>query len=137
MIDSEVPATFDARIRAYLLLKRHGQELCKRSKPKCEICRVRAVCAFVKKAIGHEWLLLGHPSTILGSRPGSPPRSGSRILVDEVIEEIIQRLGERGVGENGVFQEGVGQISHHRELNLRHDLAAFDAEDSGTQNLTR
>ena len=48
MIDSEVPATFDARIRAYLLLKRHGQELCKRTKPKCEICPVRAVCAFVK-----------------------------------------------------------------------------------------
>lgn len=48
MIDSEVPATFDARIRAYLLLKRHGQEVCKRTKPKCEICPVRAVCAFVK-----------------------------------------------------------------------------------------
>jgi endonuclease-3 len=48
MIDSEVPATFDARIRAYLLLKRHGQELCKRTKPKCEICPIRAECAFVK-----------------------------------------------------------------------------------------
>ena len=48
MIDSEVQATFDARIRAYLLLKRHGQELCKRTKPKCEICPLRAVCAFVK-----------------------------------------------------------------------------------------
>ena len=48
IIDSEVPATFDTRIRAYLLLKRHGQELCKRTKPKCEICPVRAVCAFVK-----------------------------------------------------------------------------------------
>ena len=48
MIDSEVPATCDARIRAYLLLKRHGQELCKRTKPKCEICPVRAVCAFEK-----------------------------------------------------------------------------------------
>lgn len=48
MIDSEVPATFDARIRAYLLLKRHGQELCKRTNPSCEKCPVRAVCAFVK-----------------------------------------------------------------------------------------
>ena len=48
MINSEVPATFEARIRAYLLLKRHGQELCKRTKPKCEICPVRGVCAFVK-----------------------------------------------------------------------------------------
>ena len=48
MIDSEVPATFDARIRAYLLLKRHGQKLCKRTNPRCEICPVRAACAFVK-----------------------------------------------------------------------------------------
>ena len=48
IIDSEVPATFDTRIRAYLLLKRHGQELCKRTKPKCEMCPVRAACVFVK-----------------------------------------------------------------------------------------
>jgi len=47
MIDSEIPATFDARIRAYLLLKRHGQELCKRTNPKCDECPVRAACAFV------------------------------------------------------------------------------------------
>lgn len=48
MIEAEVPATFDARIRSYLLLKRHGQELCKRTHPKCNECPVRAVCAFVK-----------------------------------------------------------------------------------------
>jgi endonuclease-3 len=48
MIDSEVPATFDARTRAYLLLKRHGQELCKRTNPKCKECPVRTACAFVK-----------------------------------------------------------------------------------------
>jgi endonuclease-3 len=47
VIDAEVPATFDARIRSYLLLKRHGQELCKRTNPKCNECPVRAVCAFV------------------------------------------------------------------------------------------
>jgi len=32
---AEVPETFDARTRVYLLLKRHGQEICKRTKPKC------------------------------------------------------------------------------------------------------
>lgn len=48
VIDVEVPATIDARIRAYLLLKCHGQELCKRTKPKCNECPLRAVCAFVK-----------------------------------------------------------------------------------------
>src|SRR5947199_4396891 len=34
-IESDVPEKFDARMRAYLLLKRHGKELCKRTKPKC------------------------------------------------------------------------------------------------------
>jgi endonuclease III len=47
MIDSEITATFDARQRAYMLLKRHGQELCKRTHPKCEKCPVRESCAFV------------------------------------------------------------------------------------------
>lgn len=42
----EVPEKFDARTRAYLLLKPHGQELCKRTKPKCEQCPIRDSCAF-------------------------------------------------------------------------------------------
>jgi len=45
-IATEVAETFDARTRAYLLLKRHGQELCKRTNPKCEPCPLRADCAF-------------------------------------------------------------------------------------------
>jgi len=45
-IAEEVPEKFDARIRAYLLLKRHGQELCKSKNPKCEQCPVRSYCAF-------------------------------------------------------------------------------------------
>jgi endonuclease-3 len=45
-IEAAVPAKFDARTRAYLLLKRHGQELCKRAKPKCEQCPVSSVCAY-------------------------------------------------------------------------------------------
>ncbi len=44
-IAAEVPEKFDARTRAYLLLKRHGQEICKR-KPKCEQCPVSSFCAF-------------------------------------------------------------------------------------------
>lgn len=43
-----LPASFAARIRAYLLLARHGRELCKRSKPLCERCPLRARCAFAK-----------------------------------------------------------------------------------------
>jgi endonuclease III len=45
MIEAEVPPTFDAHTRAYLLLKCHGQQLCKRSNPKCTACPVRASCA--------------------------------------------------------------------------------------------
>jgi endonuclease-3 len=45
-IEAEVPKTLDARMRAYLLLKRHGQELCKRTRPKCAQCPVSASCAF-------------------------------------------------------------------------------------------
>jgi endonuclease III len=45
-IAAEVPEKFDARARAYLLLKRHGQEVCKRTKPKCSHCPVNSSCAF-------------------------------------------------------------------------------------------
>ena len=43
-----VPETLAARTRAYLLLKRHGQETCKRSRPKCDKCPIRSNCAYVR-----------------------------------------------------------------------------------------
>jgi endonuclease III len=46
VIASELPETFDARTRAYLLLKRHGQQLCKRTNPKCPECPLRQHCAY-------------------------------------------------------------------------------------------
>jgi len=46
LIAAEVPEKFDARTRAYLLLKRHGQEVCKSSKPRCEACPLSGRCAF-------------------------------------------------------------------------------------------
>ena len=45
-IETEIPANFDARTRAYLLLKRHGQNLCKLRNPKCDQCPVTSSCAF-------------------------------------------------------------------------------------------
>ena len=45
-----LPATFDARIRAYLLIDRHGHELCKRSKPLCQRCPLQSQCAFANAA---------------------------------------------------------------------------------------
>lgn len=45
-IEAEIPAKIEARTRAYLLLKHHGQTLCKRTKPKCEQCPVKEHCSF-------------------------------------------------------------------------------------------
>lgn len=47
-IETEIPASLEARQRAYLLLKRHGQEICKRSAPMCSVCPVKRSCAFAK-----------------------------------------------------------------------------------------
>lgn len=41
-----LPESIAARTRAFLLLKRHGQDPCKRAKPKCGECPVRDSCAF-------------------------------------------------------------------------------------------
>ena len=46
VLAAELPEKFDARTRAYLLLKTHGQETCKRTNPKCEACPVNSRCAF-------------------------------------------------------------------------------------------
>ena len=46
LIEDEIPEQFHARQRAYLLLKQHGQTICKRSKPKCEECPVSSNCAY-------------------------------------------------------------------------------------------
>jgi len=48
ILGSELPETFEGRQRAYLLLKKHGQEICKRSKPKCEVCPLTARCAYIQ-----------------------------------------------------------------------------------------
>lgn len=45
-IEAETPGKLSARTRAYLLLKRHGQELCKRSNPRCDECPINSCCAF-------------------------------------------------------------------------------------------
>jgi len=47
LIAAAVPETREARTRAYLLLKQHGQTLCKGEKPKCEQCPIASSCAYV------------------------------------------------------------------------------------------
>lgn len=49
LIEQEVPARFEARQRAYLLLKIHGKAVCK-AKPKCDQCPVRSACAYAAGA---------------------------------------------------------------------------------------
>lgn len=49
ILDSGLPQTFEVRQRAYLLLKKHGQEICKRSKPKCEVCPLTEHCAYLQR----------------------------------------------------------------------------------------
>lgn len=49
-IAAEVPEKLDDRMRAYLLLKRHGQQTCKRTKPKCQECAIRSKCKYFAKS---------------------------------------------------------------------------------------
>jgi endonuclease III len=46
LIEAEVKPAIEARQRAYLLLKRQGQEICKRTKTKCELCPVSRACRY-------------------------------------------------------------------------------------------
>ena len=43
-IEAEIPKNFDARTRAYLLVKRHGQTVCKRSNPECALSHQLFLC---------------------------------------------------------------------------------------------
>jgi len=36
-------------VAAHTLLRRHGQEICKRSEPRCELCPLRSVCSWYRR----------------------------------------------------------------------------------------
>jgi endonuclease III len=42
--------TASRRLEAADLLRRHGQEICRRSAPRCEVCPIRDRCAFFARA---------------------------------------------------------------------------------------
>jgi endonuclease III len=48
-IHGQLPRDYDSLIRAHQLLRQHGQELCKRSKPRCSECPVREYCNYGRK----------------------------------------------------------------------------------------
>jgi len=43
-VEAELPADFAGLIAAHQLLRRHGQELCKRAAPRCYACPLSAGC---------------------------------------------------------------------------------------------
>src|SRR5437762_8601873 len=45
-IATEITDDYDWLIRAHLLLRQHGKELCKTSRPLCERCPVRKSCYY-------------------------------------------------------------------------------------------
>ena len=45
---AEVPDDRGALLRAYLLLKRHGQDCCKRARPRCDECPVTSDCPYFR-----------------------------------------------------------------------------------------
>ena len=70
-IAAEVAERCEARMRAYLLLKRLGHEVCKQSRPLCEHCPVASRCAYYCK--------LQRAANCSGAGPRSrrsPSRSG-------------------------------------------------------------
>ena len=48
-IHGQLPRDYDSLIRAHQFLRQHGQELCKRSKPRCTECPVRDSCNYGRK----------------------------------------------------------------------------------------
>jgi len=50
-VEPESKKDFDWLIEAHQLLRRHGQELCKRSEPHCVECPLKLVCRFYKESV--------------------------------------------------------------------------------------
>lgn len=46
VLHDALPETCEARIRAYLLIKRHAAETCKLAHPRCDQCPVASLCPF-------------------------------------------------------------------------------------------
>ena len=53
-VADELPADYSGLIEAHLLLRRHGQELCKRSAPACEKCPLASECKYHQSGSG-QW----------------------------------------------------------------------------------
>ncbi|HVO81956.1 MAG TPA: hypothetical protein VMT28_14565 [Terriglobales bacterium] len=45
-LKNQLPSDYDSLIAAHQLLRQHGQELCKRSRPLCEACPLQSTCPY-------------------------------------------------------------------------------------------
>ena len=45
----QLPRDYESLIRAHQLLRQHGQELCKRSKPRCDECPIKGACHYGRR----------------------------------------------------------------------------------------
>ena len=52
-VDEEIDRSFERLIATHQLLRRHGQELCKTSQPKCKQCPLTHSCRFFKENPGN------------------------------------------------------------------------------------
>jgi endonuclease-3 len=50
-IESDLPKDFDSLIELYLLLRTHGQKICRRSNPQCSECPLRLNCLHFASAV--------------------------------------------------------------------------------------
>jgi len=48
ILRAELPEDSNALLRAHLLLKQHGQEICKRTRPLCDECPISSDCAYFR-----------------------------------------------------------------------------------------
>ena len=51
-IRKEIPDDIAAQLRAYLLIKEHGQETCKSARPRCDVCPVTDECLYFRATRG-------------------------------------------------------------------------------------
>jgi len=51
-VRGELPEDCDELLRAHLLLRRHGREICRRSEPRCGVCPVASACRYYRAQRG-------------------------------------------------------------------------------------
>jgi len=51
-VSEKLPESYEAMIAAHQLLRRHGQETCKRTAPSCPVCPLKGDCSYFVRTSG-------------------------------------------------------------------------------------